>query len=318
MTLAAHATDELPAMLQSARRAFMLFITVECGLRPASLDAYGRDLGELLADLVRQGVRSPDEITPRHLSQHLRMLTAERKLAGSSVVRHLATMRVFCRWMHATGRVTQNPADVLERPTSWKKLPGVLSPGQIRRLLAAPMAQTIENPRDRLYALRDRAILELMYASGLRASEVGAVTLTDYVEEGGIVRVTGKGDKQRLVPMGTPAMSAIRAYLDEARPALALAADRPSPAVFLSRTGRPLERVAVWHIVRRHALAAGLKDVHPHMLRHTFATHLLSGGADLRVVQDLLGHADIATTQIYTHVDGDRLRQVHKQFHPRG
>ncbi len=305
-------------MLASARRGFMQFVTIECGLRPASIEAYARDLDELLAHFLRLGLTSPDEITPRHLSDHIRYLTSERKLAGSSVVRHLATMRVLSRWLHATGRVEQNPADVLERPTSWKKLPGVMSPGQIRRLLAAPLVELETKPGQAVYALRDKAILELMYASGLRASEVCAVTLEDYVEEGGIVRVTGKGDKQRLVPMGTPAMSAIRTYLDNARPTLAEGADRPSRAVFLSRTGRPLERVAIWQIVRRHALAADLKDVHPHMLRHTFATHLLSGGADLRVVQDLLGHADIVTTQIYTHVDGDRLRQVHKQFHPRG
>lgn len=296
----------------------MQFITIECGLRPASIEAYNRDLDELLTHLRSLGLVLPDEITPRHLSDHIRFLTAERKLAGSSVVRHLATMRVFCRWLHATGRVEQNPADVLERPTSWKKLPGVMSPGQIRRLLAAPMAELDARPERKLYALRDKAILELMYASGLRASEVCAVSLEDYVEEGGIVRVTGKGDKQRLVPMGTPAMSAIRTYLDNARPTLAQAAERPTRAMFLSRTGRSLERVAIWQIVRKHADAADLRDIHPHLLRHTFATHLLSGGADLRVVQDLLGHADIATTQIYTHVDGDRLRQVHKQFHPRG
>ena len=296
----------------------MQFITIECGLRPASIEAYNRDLDELLTHLRSLGLVLPDEITPRHLSDHIRFLTAERKLAGSSVVRHLATMRVFCRWLHATGRVEQNPADVLERPTSWKKLPGVMSPGQIRRLLAAPMAELEARPERKLYALRDKAILELMYASGLRASEVCAVSLEDYVEEGGIVRVTGKGDKQRLVPMGTPAMSAIRTYLDNARPTLAQAAERPTRAMFLSRTGRSLERVAIWQIVRKHADAADLRDIHPHLLRHTFATHLLSGGADLRVVQDLLGHADIATTQIYTHVDGDRLRQVHKQFHPRG
>lgn len=317
MATPARTAAELPPLIASARRGFIQFITIECGLRPASVEAYARDLDELLEQLAAEGLASPEAITPSHLSTHIQFLSAQRKLAGSSVVRHLATIRVFCRWMHATGRLTQNPADVLERPTIWKNLPGVMSPGQIRRLLAAPMSAPIETDRDRLYALRDRAILELMYASGLRASEVCTLSIEDFVEEGAVVRVTGKGDKQRLVPMGTPALSAIRDYLDHARPALAAGADKPGREIFLSRTGRPLERVAIWQIVRRHALAAGLKDVHPHLLRHTFATHLLSGGADLRVVQDLLGHADIATTQIYTHVDGDRLRQVHKQFHPR-
>lgn len=318
MPRAATKAPDLPPLLAGARRGFLQFVTIECGLRPASVEAYTRDLNELLEQLAEGGLASPEAITPRHLSTHLQFLSAHRKLAGSSVVRHLATIRVFCRWLHATGRVTQNPADILERPTTWKHLPGVMSPGQIRRLLAAPMSAPIESERDRLYALRDRAILELMYASGLRASEVCTLAIEDFVEEGAVVRVTGKGGKQRLVPMGTPALSAISEYLGHARPALAAGADKPGREIFLSRTGRPLERVAIWQIVRRHALAAGLKDVHPHLLRHTFATHLLSGGADLRVVQDLLGHADIATTQIYTHVDAGRLRQVHKQFHPRG
>lgn len=312
------AQPELPPLLAAARRGFMQFITIECGLRPASQDAYARDLDELLLDLKGQGLTDAEEITHRHLSEHIRNLSAQRKLAASSVTRHLATIRVFSRWLHATGRAKQNPAEVLERPSSWKKLPGVMSPGQIRKLLSAPTAELETKPERRVYALRDRAIIELMYASGLRASEVCVASIEDYVEDGGVIRVTGKGDKQRLVPMGTPAMTAIHTYLESARPILAQASERPLRAIFLSRTGRPLERVAIWQIVRKHADAAGLKDIHPHLLRHTFATHLLSGGADLRVVQDLLGHADIATTQIYTHVDGDRLRQVHKQFHPRG
>jgi integrase/recombinase XerD len=305
-------------MLAVAMRGFMQFITIECGLRPNSLDAYRRDIAELIQDLTGTGITDPNDITPRHLSTHIQRLSADRKLAGASVVRHLATIRVFCRWLHATGRVKNNPADVLVRPSSWKKLPGVLSPNQVKRLLNTPMQEIEAKPANKVYALRDRAILELMYASGLRASEVGAIHLNDIIEDGGVIRVTGKGDKQRLVPMGTPALSALHLYLESARPVFALDSDPVTDVLFLSRTGRPLERVAVWQIVKRHAKAAGLSDVHPHTLRHSFATHLLSGGADLRVVQDLLGHADITTTQIYTHVDSDRLQSVHKQFHPRG
>lgn len=309
---------DLPAPLANAVRGFGQFISIECGLRPNSIEAYKRDIDELMIHLASQGVTEPGEIGPGHLSAHIRSLTSERKLAGSSVVRHLATIRVFCRWLHAMGRIDENPAAVLERPTSWKKLPGVMTPGQIRRLLNAPGAMLEAKPGTESYALRDAAILELMYSSGLRASEVGAVELNDIIEEGGVIRITGKGDKQRLVPMGTPALAAVHRYREHGRPVLADAASTPPSRLFLSRTGRPLERVAVWQIVKKHATAAGLKDIHPHTLRHTFATHLLSGGADLRVVQDLLGHADISTTQIYTHVDSDRLRSVHQQFHPRG
>lgn len=303
-----------------ARRAFHAFIRIECGLLPNTIEAYGRDLDELMNDLTRQGVTDPAAISPRHLSDHIGWLSSTRGLSPASVTRHLATIRVFCRWLFATGRVAENPADVLERPARWTKLPGVLSPRQVRMLLSAPQPPTnAAKPRaNAALWMRDRAILELMYASGLRASEVGALGINDVELSVGIVRITGKGEKQRLVPMGVPAIEAVQRYLDECRGTLVSAQAPLTDAVFLSRTGRRLERVAVWQIVRRNAEAAGLRGVHPHMLRHSFATHLLSGGADLRVVQDLLGHADIATTQIYTHVDASRLRHVHKQFHPRG
>jgi integrase/recombinase XerD len=306
----------LPPALDAARIGFLRFIRVECGLRPNSIEAYTRDLEELLGFAAETGADAPDAITPRLLSDHLRHLSAERGLAGSSVIRHLATIRVFCRWLAATGLIAENPAAILERPTRWRHLPDVLSPSQLRTLLAAPSPDHDEGPA-RLW-MRDRAMLELMYASGLRATEVCTLTRNDAVLEAGIVRVTGKGDRQRLVPMGTPAVGAVASYLDECRPGLVREHHGPTPQLFLSRTGRPLERVAVWQIVRRWAAVAGLSGVHPHVLRHSFATHLLSGGADLRVVQELLGHADISTTQIYTHVDGTRLRAIHKRFHPRG
>ena len=304
-----------PELLGTAR-AFAAFIRVECGLRPNSIEAYLRDLHELLAFATGLGIDDLSDVTPRLLSDHIRYLSADRGLAGSSVVRHLATIRVFGRWLEATGRVADNPAGILERPTRWKHLPGVLSPNQMRRLLSAPEPR----PTDRGAPLwvRDRAILELMYASGLRASEAADLTCNAVMLDSGVVRITGKGDKQRLVPMGAPAVGAVDLYLDECRGVLVEAGAKPTDRLFLSRSGRPLERVAFWQIVKRWASAAGRNGVHPHVLRHSFATHLLSGGADLRVVQDLLGHADIATTQIYTHVDGIRLKSVHKQFHPRG
>ncbi|MEM1071775.1 MAG: site-specific tyrosine recombinase [Planctomycetota bacterium] len=307
-------TGSQPDTLTEARRAFATFIRVECGLRPNTLEAYRRDLDDLAVFLHQRGIGNPDAITSRLLSEHMQYLTAERHLSPATITRHLATIRVFCKWLHASGRVEENPADVLERPARWTNLPSVLSPGQLRALLGVPEP---EHDPDRLW-LRDRALLELLYSSGLRASELCAVAEDDLIRDVGVIKVTGKGDKQRLVPVGVPALEAVERYAADGRPILAARGPSPTHQLFLSRTGRPLERVALWQIVKRCASRAGLTGVHPHVLRHSFATHLLSGGADLRVVQELLGHADVTTTQIYTHVDGTRLRDVHKRFHPRG
>lgn len=297
----------------------MAYLRVEVGASRHTLDAYARDLDTLLSDLAGAGVADPVHTTPRHLSTHVASLRTARSLSPASVVRHLATIKVFYRWLLARGRMEKNPTELLERPHRWKSLPDVLSPRQLRELLAAPRPP--ENPKnsiDGLLWIRDRAMLELLYASGLRATEITRVERQDIVGEIGVVRVVGKGDKARLVPMGAPARGAIARYIDECRPALLRPDGRDKGKLFLSRTGRPLGRDSVWNIVTDAARLAGLRGVHPHTLRHSFATHLLSGGADLRVVQEMLGHADIATTQIYTHVDSSRLRSVHKKFHPRG
>lgn len=308
--------------MQLLRRGFLIFLRVECGLRPSSLEAYSRDLDQLLLDLQGAGVTRSGDITPPGVIAHIRSLSRDREYAPATVARHIATIKVLCRWMLATGQITQNPADHLDQPARWKTLPGVLTPGQMRRLLAAPAAATGADPNAVPLWVRDKAILELMYASGLRASEVGAVSLSDVLETIGCVRILGKGDKQRLVPMGRPAMEALELYRRDCRPRLITAERagerRDAGRLFLTRTGRPIERVRVWQIVTHWAGAAGLKNVHPHTLRHSFATHLLMGGADLRVVQTLLGHADITTTQVYTHVDPTRLVQVIKTMHPRG
>jgi integrase/recombinase XerD len=298
----------------------MGFLRVECGLSENTLLAYGRDVTDLLADLVGHGVRTLESVSARALSSHMVALKTERSLSGSSVIRHLATMKVFFRWALAQGLIEEDPTDVLDRPTRWKKLPDVLSPKDMKALLAAPAAQ--EGARKGADAgpplwLRDRALVELLYACGLRATEVCTLSLHEVHPSLGAVRVTGKGNKQRLVPMGKPARAALDEYLEKCRPALVKPGGRDKGRVLLSRSGRPLERVAVWQIVGRYARAAGLRNVHPHVLRHSFATHLLVGGADLRVVQELLGHADIATTQIYTHVDRSRLKSVHEKHHPR-
>lgn len=320
---------------------FLAFLRVECGLSRNTLEAYERDLRDLVND-VEAGVQGPTDLTARALSTHLAGLKSKRGMSGTSVLRHLATIKVLARFLVSTGRLTKDPGDLLDRPTRWKKLPNVLSPRQMQALLAAPHARRLApagdasgaNPsrthptcdRDQRLAaalrLRDAALLELLYACGLRASEVAALGLDDVKPGAGLVLVTGKGDKQRLVPIGKPALEAVGAYLRESRPVLLGAGSkrprRDPGRLLLSRTGRALERVAVWQLVKKNARAAGLDKAHPHVLRHSFATHLLSGGADLRIVQELLGHADVATTQIYTHVDKSRLKDVHRKHHPRG
>ncbi len=298
---------------------FRAFLAFECGLSPNTLAAYTRDLRDLFQDLIE--TRGAAGITPWAIGEgdliaHVQGLKARRGHAASTVIRHMATIRVFCRWARATGLTTEDPSEILDRPTRWKNLPDVLSLEQVAALLRSPAPENAPVKSPTLW-LRDRALLELMYASGLRASEAAGLSVSDWVAGVGCLRVMGKGSKQRLVPVGLPARRALEQYLAECRPDLAKRG-HDKGRVLLSRTGRPLERVAVWYIVKRHAALAGLRDVHPHTLRHSFATHLLSGGADLRVVQELLGHADIATTQIYTHVDKARLKSIHQKFHPRG
>lgn len=293
-------------------RDFLTYLRVEAGLSPATLAAYRLDLRDLTTHLEELSIDDPKAVTAHHLADHVRYLHRERGMEPSSIARHLATLRVFFRFLLANRVIEDDPSRLLETPTRWKRLPGVLSPKQMKQLLAAPCPDS-----GRLW-LRDRAMLELMYAAGLRASEVGALGLSDYNTTLGVLTVTGKGSKQRLVPIGRPAQEWVERYLDELRGELARSdGARDERRLLLSHTGRPLERIAVWQIVRRHAGRAGLKHVHPHMLRHSFATHLLAGGADLRVVQELLGHSDIATTQIYTHVDRSRLRDVVRKHHPR-
>lgn len=293
-------------------RDFLTYLRVEAGLAPATLEAYGRDLRDLTDHLADLNIEDARAVKPQHLAEHVRFLHRQRDLEPTSIARHLATLRVFFRFLLANRVITHDPTRLLETPTRWKRLPGVLSPKQMKMLLDAPSPE-----HGRLW-LRDKAMLELMYAAGLRASEVGALRTNEYNPTLAVLIVTGKGSKQRLVPIGKPAQQWTDRYLNEQRGELARWNDgRDERRLLLSNTGRPLERVAVWQIVRRLALRAGLRSVHPHMLRHSFATHLLIGGADLRVVQELLGHSDIATTQIYTHVDRTHLRDVMRKHHPR-
>lgn len=314
--------EQLNDAHQTLRRGFIIFLRVECGLLPATLEAYSRDLDVLLLDLQSRGLKRIEDLSPKHLIDHIRSLSKDRGYAPATVSRHIATIKVLCKWLCASGSFEGNPADHLDQPAKWKRLPGVMTPGEVKRLLNAPAPMPNAKPDGIPLWKRDRAILELMYASGLRASEVGHVGLSDLMDKIGVVRVLGKGDKQRLVPMGDPAMLAMDEYVRDCRSRLITAERaaerRDKGKLFLTKSGRPIERVRVWQIVKHWAKVAGLRDVHPHTLRHSFATHLLMGGADLRIVQTLLGHADITTTQIYTHVDRTQLNKVIKTMHPRG
>ncbi len=287
---------------------FLAYCRIECGFSPATLDAYGRDLRSLATWLRERGCGGLESATTALLTEHLRDLH-RRGLNVSTLARHIATFRVFGRYLHANGLRPDNPADDLAQPVPTRHLPGVLSPAQMRRLVEAP------DPEHRLFH-RDRALLELLYAGGLRATELAELEVDRVHFDLGVVRIIGKGRRERVVPIGRPAIEATRQYLEQLRPDL-LNPARPTGRLLLSQTGTPIDRIVVWQIVRRQARRAGLAHVHPHTLRHCFATHLLGGGADLRVVQELLGHANIQTTQIYTHVDRSHLKGVIDKFHPR-
>ena len=289
-------------------RQFLTYCRVECGFAPATLSAYGSDLYDLSAWMHEHKLGSWSQLDLQGIAEHLQWL-AERGLEISSIARHVATIRVFGRFLESIGNITENPARLLTQPAAWKKLPSVLGREQIEKLLTAPQ------PQDAL-CLRDIAILEMLYAAGLRATELADLQMHMLHFDLGVVRVMGKGSKERIVPVGAPALGALRRYIDRIRPRL-MGVHGQGQWVFVSRTGQRITRVVVWQIVKRHADRVGLRDVHPHTLRHCFATHLLAGGADLRVVQELLGHSSIQTTQIYTHIDRSRLKDVVTKFHPR-
>jgi len=284
------------------------YLRTECHLAPNSLAAYRRDLARFCDWL---GGRFIPKLSVRDLSDYMGWLQA-RQLAPASVARHIVALKLFYRYLQLEGIVQDNPAELLGTQKTWQRVPEVLSPGMVERLLAAPQ------PRDAFWR-RDRAMLELLYATGCRASEVSHLAMRDLHLSERYCLAHGKGSKDRLTPLGGAAVAAIQDYLAHERPKLTAAAKSPPAWVLLSRSGKRLRRETIWELVKRYARRAGVSaDIGPHTLRHSFATHVLAGGADLRQVQELLGHASIATTQIYTHVEQSRLKRVHRQFHPRG
>lgn len=299
-----------PTETRSARStiaAFLLYLASERGLADNSLHAYRRDL-EDIEDFLLARNRSFETAAAEDYRDYLQSQSRKGQ-STRTVARRLAAIRSLLKYQIGQGNDRTGVLQQLERPKPESSLPKVLSRAQVNQLIATP------DPKSSLFA-RDVAILELLYASGLRASELCALKLRDLNPQVGCIRVLGKGMKERIVPLGRAAIEAIERYLSECRPRLER---QPSELVFLSRSGKPLERIGLWMLVERYGRKSGLlKRISPHVLRHCFATHLLSGGADLRVVQELLGHSDIATTQIYTHVDSSRLKAVHSKYHPRG
>ena len=287
---------------------FLVHVQVERGLSPRTLDAYGSDLRRYLDGLHEAGVAAIAEVGTRHVEDHLAAL-AGGGLSRRSQARHLAAIRMFHRFLHADRLAEADPAAAVERPRGERKLPVYLTHDEVEALLAAPDPST---PR----GARDKAMIELLYATGLRVSELCGLTLESLDLPGGKLVARGKGDKERLVPVGAIARVAVEHWLDG--PRQALARGRDSRFVFVGPLGRRLSRQGFWKLLRGHARRAGIdRPISPHTLRHSFATHLLERGADLRAVQAMLGHADVSTTQLYTHVDARRLRGLYDRFHPR-
>lgn len=288
---------------------FINYLLVEKGLSKATLESYSRDLLRYAAFLAQSGRPTVSEADTPLILKHLIDLRAQG-LGARSRARHLVSVRGFYRFLFQEKLLSADPSKLIDLPKISLTLPDVLSVEEVRRLLNAPESRGPQG-------VRDAAMLEVLYAAGLRVSELVGLKLQDAHLDAGFVRVMGKGSKERVVPIGRYAREKLLFYLGHGRNQLLK--NHPSPFLFVARAGRPLTRQGFWKLVRRYATAAGLaKKITPHSLRHSFATHLLQGGADLRAVQMMLGHADIATTQIYTHVANDRLREIHRRFHPRG
>ena len=286
---------------------FLDYVRHERALAENTQAAYRRDLRDFQEWL---GSRAAATLSVRDLGDYFAAL-AKKGLARASIARQAATLRTFYSFLQLEGVITESPAELLTAAKRDDAMPGTLSPAQVDRLLAGPEAKTP-------VGLRDRALLELLYATGCRASEVSAMRLSDVHLAESFCTCRGKGDKERVVPLGRRAIAALAAWIEGPRKAFATRAGSQPAWVILSSRGNRLSRMRIWEVVREHAAGAGIpRDVGPHTLRHSFATHLVAGGVDLRHVQEMLGHASIATTQRYTHVDAGRLKSVHEKFHPR-
>jgi integrase/recombinase XerD len=299
-----------PAAPQAGKvwlESFIDYAAGECHLAGNTVAAYSRDLRKFYTWLNGRHIPA---LSIRDLADYATWLHGQ-KLAPASLARHLVSLKVFFRYLQLEGVLRENLAELLGSQKLWERIPRVLSPQQVDQLLASP------RPMDR-YWRRDRALLELLYATGCRASEMSHLKLCDIHLSEGFCICRGKGNKERIVPLGAQAVKAVEEYLENERPRMACRVADEASWVLLSGRGRRLRRERIWELMKYYAARVGIpSDISPHTLRHSFATHVLAGGADLRQVQEMLGHASIATTQIYTHVDSSRLKAVHSKFHPR-
>ncbi len=288
---------------------FKSYLLFEQNLTPNSIDAYTHDVQRFLRYLQSTTKQKPEQATPQQIQRFIQLLS-EMGLSASSVARNLSSIRGFYRFLLSENYVDADPTETVDRPKLARRLPAVLSYDEVRKLIEWPDAKTP-------LGLRDRAMLETIYACGLRVSELLSLKINDIFWREEFVRIFGKGRKERLVPIARTALNWLERYLERARPALDRFA-RAEGVLFLNARGRPLTRMGFWKILRQYVEQAGIrKEIHPHTFRHSFATHLLERGADLRAVQEMLGHADISTTQIYTHLDRTFLLQEYQTFHPR-
>ncbi len=286
---------------------FIDYLRSECQLSANTVLAYGRDMVRFFGWVGRRDVPS---LNVQELSDFVGFLS-DLGLAPASIARTIVAVKMFYRYLQLEGVIVDNKVELLGSQKLWQRIPEVLSPKEVDRFLRAP--KKIE-----IYHWRDRAMLEMLYATGCRASEISNLRIRDLHLNERYCKCQGKGNKQRMAPIGDAAVEAVTDYLKRQRPRLAALNPSEDDWLFLSRGGRRMRREAIWELVKKYALIAGIPaSISPHTMRHSFATHLLAGGADLRQVQEMLGHASIATTQIYTHVDQSRLKKVHDQFHPR-
>ncbi len=288
---------------------FLQYLTAECGMSTNTVAAYRNDLRQFSEWCSSRRIGSLKSVDLSLLSEFLEALHA-RKLSATTIARRLVALKMFFRYLILEGVLTESAVDLMSSPKLWQYLPTVMSPEMVDRLLAAPS-------RFDAFPLRDRAILAVMYATGCRASEIAGLALHDLRLPERICRCRGKGNKERMVNLSPVAIAALEAYLGHERPDMVRF--REQSTLFVTRTGRALTRVVIWKVVKKYAARAGCKgDVSPHTLRHSFATHMLAGGAEIRALQEMLGHASIRTTQIYTQVEHSRLKTIHARCHPRG
>ncbi len=291
-------------------RSYVHYLQLERNASRHTITSYKLDLQRYINFLERKGVVQVDAIHDKHVSKFLSTLY-DLGLAPRSIARNLSSIKMFHKFLERENITKNDPTEHVDTPKLSKTLPDVLSQDEIEVILSQP------NVAERL-GIRDKAILETMYATGMRVAEVISIKQSNVYHDEGIDRVFGKGSKERIVPIGKSALNWIQKYVAQVRPTLTKRGGSQD-AVFLNARGKPMSRMAIWNIVKAYTKKSGIKkEVHPHTIRHSFATHLLEGGADLRAVQEMLGHVDISTTQIYTHIDREYLKEVHKTFHPRG